>query len=116
MSAALALSWPMCTISSREVRACACGELVAGMAQVVKVDAGQADSGKSRQPGAPAEVAVTHRHPVRAGEDEGRSGAEPVKKLPEIGRDEIGERDSTAASARHSCRSWLRASLRHRRD
>ena len=41
-----------------EVRARVCGKLVTGMAQIVEVDAGQVDSGKSRQPNAPVEVAV----------------------------------------------------------
>ena len=72
-----------------EARARVCGELVAGMAQIVKVDAGQADTGNGGLPHAPVEVAVPHRRAVRASEHEGRGSAEPVKMLTEIGGDEI---------------------------
>src|SRR5262245_53480530 len=70
------------------------------MAQIVKVSAGQADSGQGRQPRAPVEVAVTHRRAVWAGEDESRSRAKPVKVLAETGCDEIGEGDDAPTGAR----------------
>ena len=76
-----------------EARARVSRELVTGMAQIVKVNARQADSGKRGHPGTPVEVAMTHRRAVRASEDERVSRAERVKVLAEVTGDEFGERD-----------------------
>jgi hypothetical protein len=83
-----------------EARGRICGELVAGMAQVMKVNAGQADSDKSRKPHAPVEITVAHRSTVRASEDKRRSRTEPVKVLAEIGHDEIRKRHDAPTGTR----------------
>ena len=82
------------------VRARVGGEDVAGVPQVVKVGAGQAGTGERRCPGAAVEVAATKRLAIRAGEDQGRSGIEPVEVCAEVGGDEIREGDAAAAGGR----------------
>ena len=93
MSAALALSWAHVLHQFAEARARVSRELVAGMAQIVKVNARQADSSKRGHPGTPVEVAMTHRRAVRASEDERVGRAGRVKVLAEVTGEEFGERD-----------------------
>jgi hypothetical protein len=49
---------------------------------------------------------VTQRFTRRAGEDKDRGRAEPVEVLPQIGRDEIGERDDPAADPSAGLGQW----------
>ena len=59
MSAARSLSYPIRAMSSLGLAPGIGGELVAGVPQVVQVEAIQADSGQGRQPHAAAEVRMS---------------------------------------------------------
>jgi hypothetical protein len=76
------------------------------MPKVVKVNARQADRFESGHPRSAVEVAVTLRFTRGAGEDEDRRRAEPVEVLPQIGRDESGERDDPAADPSAGLGRW----------
>ena len=82
------------------VRARVGGELVSGMAKIVKVDADQAGSGKRGHPDAAIEITVTKRLAVWAGEDESRRLTESVEMLAKVRHDEVRKGDHTTAGAR----------------
>ena len=80
------------------IRARIGGELVAGMAQVVNVDAFQADRGERRNPDPPPEVGVGQRCALGTGECES-TGRNPAEMLAQVGHDQVCEVNNAATSA-----------------
>jgi hypothetical protein len=73
-------------------------ELVAGMAQVLNVNALQADSNDRQSPDPPPEAGVGQRCALRAGERE-RTGRSRAEMLAQVGHDQVCEVNDAAASA-----------------
>jgi hypothetical protein len=73
------------------VRARVGGELLAGVPQVVKVNALQADGGENGQPHTAAEVGVRERRAGRGSEDERRRRGKLGQVLTKIRRDQLGK-------------------------
>ena len=69
-------------------------ELIAGVPQVVNVDALQADSGQRGKPHATAEVRVRKRRAGRAAEDERDRERNPLQVISQIRDDQLRKRDS----------------------
>ena len=80
------------------IRARIGGELVAGMAQVVNVDAFQADHDERRTPDPPPEVGVGQRRALRTGERES-TGRNRAEMLAQAGHDQVCEVNHAATSA-----------------
>src|SRR5207245_2827170 len=70
-------------------------ELIAGMAQVVNVDALQADSGERRTPDPPPEVGVGQRRALGTGERES-TGRNRAKVRAQVWHDQVREVDHAA--------------------
>ena len=68
------------------------------MAQVVNVDALQADHGERRTPDPPPEVGIRQRCALGAGERES-TGRNPAETLAQVGHDQVCEVNHAAASA-----------------
>ena len=72
-------------------------ELIAGMPQIVEVNARQTGCFESGQPDAVAEVGVCQRRTARAGEDEQCVLGKCVKVLAQVRCDQVGEGDDAAS-------------------
>lgn len=112
-----------------EVRARVGGHLVAGMTEIVEVNAVEADSGQRGKPDTLAEIRVRDGCSRRGGEDERAGERDPVQMLPHVGNDQLGERNGTntglglgraeavalAVVVELACTRMVRASTQHRR-